>query len=93
MPYDQARDVWSATEKLSDQSDRVVAVVPSDSTDFTAYPKALYVGVAGDVKCIPVHNADAAPVVFTAHPVGYMAVRVRRVYATGTTATNLLVLY
>lgn len=65
------------------------AVVPSNTMDLPQV-SLLYVGVTGDVK---VDTAFGATVTFTAHPVGYMPVQVRRVYATGTTATNIVALY
>lgn len=67
------------------------AVTTSDSADLTTIPaRALYIGVTGDVK---VDMASGATVTFKAAPVGLLRVEVRRVYATGTTATNILALY
>jgi hypothetical protein len=62
-------------------------ITPSDSTVFAPVYRALYVGVTGDVKVRTVQGTDA---VFKAHPVGYLLAMVDRVYATGTTATNIL---
>jgi hypothetical protein len=67
-----------------------IAITPSDATDLTTYAKALYVGVAGDVRVLPVSNGDGAPVTFKNHPVGYAPVQVRRVFATGTTAGDIV---
>lgn len=69
-----------------------VAVTNSDSVAFAAGPcRALYIGVTGDVA---VDMADTgAAVVFKAVPVGWLPIRVLRVRATGTTATNILALY
>ena len=72
---------WPAT--------RALAVTPSDTVDLTWISRALYVGVAGDVK---VDMADSGTgIVFKAVPAGtFMPIRAKRVYATGTTATNLV---
>jgi hypothetical protein len=52
---------------------------------------ALYVGVAGDVK---VKMSSGKDVIFTAVPAGsFMPVQVKQVFATGTTATNIVALW
>ncbi len=52
---------------------------------------ALYVGVTGDVK---VKMASGKDVVFTAVPAGsFMPTNVLQVFATGTTATNIVALW
>ena len=74
---------WPAT--------RAAAVTPSDTVDLPRISRSLYVGVAGDVK-VDMADTDTA-IVFKAVPAGtFMPVRAKRVYATGTTATNLVAL-
>ena len=80
---------------LADPYPNYAAVVPSDTVNFHATPKvglcrALYVGVAGDVAAV---GEDGVAVVFKAVPVGLLPVRVVRVNATGTTATNIVRLW
>ena len=78
---------------------RFTAVVPSDTEgagDFSKrqeeWPRAIYVGVAGDV-CL-VSTAGITPVIFKNCPAGLIIPAIcRRVNATGTTATNLVALY
>jgi hypothetical protein len=67
------------------------------SKDYTIYagPEtngcALYVGVAGDVK---VKMSSGKDVIFTAVPAGsFMPVNVLKVYATDTTATDIVALW
>jgi hypothetical protein len=66
-------------------------IVTSDTVDLTpGYAKAIVVTAAGNLSILPVGNTDNAAgyVVFTAAPVGFIPpYRVRRVNATGTTAT------
>jgi len=59
------------------------------------YAKALYVGTAGDITLVTAGDLSVAgtPVLFKAVPVGTLPVQVRRVLATGTTATDLVALY
>lgn len=65
------------------------AVTPSDTADNTG--SAIYVGGAGNVV---VDTETGQTVTFTAPPVGaILPIRVVRVRATGTTATNLLRLW
>lgn len=70
-------------------------LTPSDSTDLTNVPKAIYVGGAGDIAMIGVSAPTGAPgVVWKAVPAGsVLPVRPRRVLATLTTATNLVGCY
>jgi hypothetical protein len=66
-------------------------IVPSDTVDLTpGYAKAIVVTAAGNLVILPVGNTDNAAglVTFTAAPVGFIPpYRVRRVNATGTTAS------
>ena len=92
--YDATKDPYAQrSTEVSSQARGVDAVAPNDSTDLPRYAKALYIGVTGDVVVLPMNATDdSQTVTFKAHPVGYMPVQVRRVLATGTTATNILAL-
>lgn len=68
------------------------AVTPNDSTDLVYATRSLYVGGAGDVTVMLARGS--ASVLYKAVPVGTrLMVSVTRVYATGTTATNILAEY
>ena len=71
-------------------ADYAVAVTPSDSTVFQ-YPRSLYVGVSGDVAVVM--RGKAGAVTFKAVPAGVLPIRPVQVLATGTTATDMLLLY
>ena len=63
----------------------------SDTADLTnGICRALYIGVTGNVK---VTMPDGTAVTFTGAPVGVLPVKARRVWSTGTTATNIVALY
>lgn len=89
-----AYDVASVIDDLN------LALTPSSAggatDDYVIYnaPSAgcvLYIGVTGDVKVKTIAGND---VVFTAVPAGsFMPVQVKQVFATGTTATNIVALW
>lgn len=67
------------------------AVTPSDSAYLTFLTRGLYVGVAGDVS-VEMYKTGSA-VVFKAVPAGtVLPIRITRVNATLTTATNMVAL-
>lgn len=69
-----------------------VAVTPSDSTDLTrGATKGLYIGGAGNVAVI---TSGGDTVTFNAITIGNVhPISVKRVLATGTTATNIVAVY
>lgn len=67
------------------------AVTPADGSDLSYVTRGLYVGVSGDVKA---DMEDGTTVTFTAMAAGVVhPLRVKRVYSTGTTATNITGVY
>lgn len=65
-------------------------VVPNDTTPLKTDARSLWVGGAGDVK---VDMVEGGTVTFVAVPAGtLLPVSVSAVYATGTTATNIIAL-
>lgn len=69
-------------------SDNAVAITPSDETVLNPMPRALYVGTTGNVN---VKTARGNDVVYSNVPVGsYILTRVQKVYATSTTASNIV---
>jgi len=76
---------------LESPAERAFAITGNDSTDLTVFPRAIYVGGAGNVK---VTTLGGDTVTFSGALAGtILPVRVARVFSTGTTATNLLGLY
>ena len=66
------------------------AVTPSDSVPLATPARALYIGVSGDVK---VTMLDGSTPTFKSVPVGKLEIQVTSVFATGTTATNIIALW
>jgi hypothetical protein len=80
------------------QSGRAAAVTPSDTVNIPSVSGGtndegciLYIGGTGNVKVLTIGGDE---VVFAGVPVGTtLQVRVRRVFATGTAATNIVALW
>ena len=73
------------------QAQRAVAVSPNDSTDLAIYPASLFIGGTGGVK---VDMLDGGTVTFINIPDGtFLPILVKRVYSTGTDATDIIALY
>lgn len=59
----------------------------ADLTEDTTNSVTVYIGGTGDIK---VDGAMGGTATFVAHPVGYLKVRVKKIYMTGTTATGIV---
>lgn len=77
-------------------AERALAVTPSDTVAIALpnpafLPRRLFVGGAGNVVAV---MADGGVVTFTGVPAGsFLPIKVTRVNATGTTATNIVALW
>jgi hypothetical protein len=86
--YDASKDPNPVAASRASFGRKGAAIVPSDSTDLTAYAKAIVVTAAGNLVILPVENDDAATITFTGCAVGFIPpFQVRRVFSTGTTAS------
>lgn len=66
-----------------------VPITPSDST-LLPTTRAVYVGTSGNIR---VQTADGQDVTFSNVPAGIFPLQVEKVFATSTTASNLIALY
>lgn len=86
---------------------RAITVVPSDTLslkdeDGVDVIGTLYIGVSGDVNCLPWENIAGNPAssstgvggakLFKSVAVGFFPVAVKQVFASGTTATTMIAL-
>jgi hypothetical protein len=67
------------------------AIAPSDDDDLPNPATAIYVGVEGDVKVDLVGTGTG--IVFKAMPVGFYPMHATKIYATDTTATDIVGVY
>lgn len=75
---------WPAT--------KLRAVTPADDTDLPGGTcRALFVGTSGDIVLTAAEDED--PVTVPSVPAGILPVSVKRVLATGTTASDIVALY
>jgi hypothetical protein len=75
---------------LTSPIEHLAAVTPNDSADLANFSRTLFVGVSGDVTCDTVGGEEAITLKNVAagmhHPI-----RLKRIDATGTTATDIVV--
>jgi hypothetical protein len=86
-------DKYGAYAPLVDAPARhAVAITPADGSALDTVPKAIYVGVTGDITMVGVDAASgAAGVLFKNCVAGsIIPFRPREIKATGTTATNIV---
>jgi hypothetical protein len=75
-------------QRLNSPITVVFAIAPSDSSDLSLITRSLYVGGAGNVRVVA---KDGGTVTYTNVQAGQrLPIRIVRVLATGTTATNII---
>lgn len=77
----------SFTPGISDPVAHAAEITPSNGADLPHVTRVLYLGGAGDLR---VTMADGSLVTFAALSAGWHPIRVSRVHATGTSATNII---
>lgn len=102
--YDVNKDryVVNSNPSPGDPGRRGIPVTPSDTKDVTdptgdnapCYAKSLYVGVTGDLSIVAAgdtgNSGNGTAVPYKNVPVGWFPQQVRRVMATGTTASQIV---
>lgn len=77
---------------LASPASSMDAITPHDTNDLANVSRAVYVGVAGDVKVRAVKNGSDVTLKNVAAG-AVLPIRVSRIFATGTTASSIVVLY
>jgi hypothetical protein len=73
-------------------AERAFSITPNDSADLATVTRGIFVGTTGNLKVLLVGDSD--PVIFNGVAAGVVhSLRVKRVYAADTTASNLLGVY
>lgn len=82
----------NSNSDLTNPALKAFEITPSDSADLPSITRGLYVGVSGDVKVTMAGNGGT--VVFVGLAAGMIhPLRVQRVFANGTDATNIVGVY
>jgi hypothetical protein len=76
--------------RASDPAHHAAAVTPSDTTDLSMASTALFVGGSGNLR---VTMLGGEILTFSNVPIGWHSIRVTRVWATNTTATNIIAVW
>jgi len=83
--------VGPAWERAMTPASNAVAITPNNSTDLATVTRGIYVGVSGDLK---VDMFGGQTVTFKDLAAGVLhPIRVKRVYQTGTDATDIIGVY
>lgn len=78
-------------QSINGPAQRILSVVPSDVSDLTdGLARSIFIGGAGTVRIVD-DSGNVTDIVSAAHQ--YHPLRVRRILATGTTATDIVALY
>lgn len=86
-----ANDYSTETLKADGPASDGQPVTPADGADLARISR-LYVGGTGNLRVTLRDQADGDSVIFNAVPVGFLPLLVKRVWATSTTATNIIAL-
>jgi hypothetical protein len=79
---------------LESPASRAAPITASDTADVAQTTKAIYIGTGGSLRVELTGMSIGSSVTFTNVPDGaLLAVRVRKVWDTGTTASNFIGLY
>lgn len=84
---------YNYPQQMGTPARAAAAVTPSDTTDLSIYAKALYIGTAGDLEVTLTNMDDGTSVVLADHPAGYAPLQVKRVWAAGTAALDIVALF
>ena len=76
----------SHATSISSPPTRALAVTPDDATDLPFVSRALYVGTRGTLRVLTLEGDD----VTYANLAGTKVIRAQRVFATGTTASDIV---
>ena len=89
MPYDASNDPYkNQTPQIYAFARTGRVITPSDASDLSPYAKAVICTSSGNISVLPIGNADGAVISFVGVQAGFVPpFLVRRVMATGTTAT------
>lgn len=84
---------WGGSKDNTRPFCRVVSITPNDTIDIAETPRALFINVGGTLKVIAADNEDSEAVTLVVTNGFILPGRIRRVFATGTTASGIFGLF
>lgn len=86
-----AQDLANGGNSITAPAANFAAITPNDGSDLAYVTRGIYVGTGGDISAV---NAAGDVVPFKSLPAGILLpIRVARIRATGTTASNIVALW
>ncbi len=86
-----AKDPYVGETDISGPASRLEAITPDDNNDLSQITRALWVGTGGNVK-VDGHYAGEAVILSNVPDGTVLPIRVSKVYATDTTAADIVAL-
>lgn len=74
---------------MSNPATQFLAVTPSDTSNLAFIPRAVYVGVSGDL--VVYDSLGSGPIIFSNVPVGWMPIMPTKILSAGTTASGIVI--
>ncbi len=92
MPYTATRDPvrTGPYDRFSVQPNRAVAITPNDGADLPTYINCITAQVEGLAVVVPMMQEDETAVTIYVPSSGWKGMFIRKILATGTTATGLV---
>lgn len=91
IPVDEA--IYSGAEGWTSPARKAFSITPHDTNLLSNLTRGIYVGGSGDIVLVMADDGDTSVTFFGAVAGTLLPIRVARVLATGTTATNLVGVY
>lgn len=82
-------DFSSLPQGIDGPASKATPITPNDGADIAVATRGIYVGGGGDLR-VDMQGGGPPVTFFNVAPSTVQPIRVSRVYATGTTATNLV---
>jgi hypothetical protein len=90
MPVDLTKERYPIPREAGSPARKAFAITPSDVAELSTWATFLYIGTAGDLTVTPVGNSADTGILYADCPAGWVPVQVRKVWDTGTDATDIV---
>lgn len=93
MPRENNTPYWGSVKDNTRPFSKLVEITPNDLADIAETPRALFINVGGSLNVIAADNEDSEACNLVVTNAFILPGRIRRVLATGTTASGIFGLY